>query len=74
MDLASIHPLIVINHRQDKTTKAMWDNLQMIFNQYHRARLFNIEYKIAKYSQGDLSIQDYFLEFQNLWDEFANIF
>jgi hypothetical protein len=32
-----------------------------------------LEYEIANYIQGDLSIQEYFIGFQILWEEFADI-
>ena len=71
--LGSIDPLIVLNLRPYKTTKSMWDYLQKVYNQDNSARRFQLEYKIANYSQGGLSVQDYFSGFQNLWAEFTDI-
>lgn len=71
--LGSIDPLIVLNLRPYKTAKAMWDYLQKVYNQDHSARGFQLKYEIANYSQGGLSIQDYFSGFQNLWSEFTDI-
>ena len=71
--LGSINPLIGLNLRPYKIAKATWDYLQKIYNQDNSARRFHLEYKIANYSQGDLSIQDYYFGFQNLWAEFKDI-
>jgi len=71
--LGSIDPLIVLNLRPYKTAKAMWDYLQKVYNQDHSARRFQLEHEIAMYSQGGLSVQDYFSGFQNLWAEFTDI-
>ncbi|XP_015160344.1 uncharacterized protein [Solanum tuberosum] len=71
--LGSIDPLIVLNLRPYKTAKAMWDYLQKVYNQDNSARRFQLEYEIANYSQGGLSIHDYFSGFQNLWAEFTDI-
>lgn len=58
--LGSIDPFIVLNLKPYKTTKAMWDYLQKVYNQDHSARRFQLEHEIANYSQGGFSIQDYF--------------
>ncbi|KAH0642458.1 hypothetical protein KY290_035283 [Solanum tuberosum] len=71
--LGSIDPLIVLNLRPYKTAKAMWDYLRKVYNQDHSARHFQLEHEIAMYSQGGLSVQDYFSRFQNLWAEFIDI-
>nr|XP_009802827.1 PREDICTED: uncharacterized protein LOC104248291 [Nicotiana sylvestris] len=71
--LGSIDPLIVLNLRPYKAAKAMWDYLQKVYNQDNRARRFQLEHEIATYSQGGLSVQDYFSGFQNLWAEFTDI-
>ncbi|XP_047264278.1 uncharacterized protein LOC124896665 [Capsicum annuum] len=56
-----------------KTAKTMWDYLQRVYKQDNSARRFHLEYEIANCSQEDLSIQDYFSGFQNLWAEFTDI-
>ncbi|KAF3635235.1 putative disease resistance protein RPM1-like [Capsicum annuum] len=71
--LGSIDPLIVLNLRPYKTAKAMWDYLQRVYKQDNSARRYHLEYEIANYSQEDLSIQDYFSGFKNLWAEFTDI-
>ncbi|XP_049365715.1 uncharacterized protein LOC125830578 [Solanum verrucosum] len=71
--LGLIDPLIVLNLRPYKTTKAIWDYLRKVYNQDNSARRLQLENEIANYSQGGLSIQDYFYGFQNLWAEFTDI-
>ena len=71
--LASIDQLIVFNMRPYKTAKDMWEYLKKVYNQDNTARRFQLEYDIANYSQGNLSIQDYFSGFQSLWAEFVDI-
>ena len=70
--LVSVDQLIVFNLRSYKIAKDMWEYLK-VFNQDNTARRFQLEYDIANYSQGNLSIQDYFSRFHSLWDEFVNI-
>ena len=58
--LGSIDLLIVLNLRSYKTTKVMWDYLKKVYNQDNSTRRFQLEYEVANYSQGGLSVQDYF--------------
>ena len=71
--LASVNQLIVFNLRSYKTAKDMWEYLKKVYNQDNTAKRFQLEYDIANYSQGNLSIQDYFSGFQSLWAEFVDI-
>lgn len=59
--------------RPHSTGKAMWEYLKKVYSQPKFSRIFQLECEIANYTQGSLSIQDYFYEFQNLWSEFSNI-
>ena len=65
--------LIVLNLMPYTTTKSMWEYLKKVYYQDNIARRFQLEYEIASYTQGDLSIQDYFSRFNNLWGEFIDI-
>ncbi|XP_020081227.1 uncharacterized protein LOC109704856 [Ananas comosus] len=51
----------------------MWEYLKKVYNQTHLARRFQLECEITNYTQGGLSIQDYFSGFQKLWAEFSDI-
>ena len=70
---ASVDQLIVFNQRSYKIAKDMWEYLKKVYNQDNTARCFQLEYDIVNYSQGNLSIQDYFSKFQSLWAEFVDI-
>ncbi|KAK0584328.1 hypothetical protein LWI29_011194 [Acer saccharum] len=71
--LGSVDPLIVLNLRPYKTAKTMWEYLLKVYHQDNTAHRFQLEYEIANYTQGNLSIQDYFSSFQNLWGEFSDM-
>ncbi|XP_031265933.1 uncharacterized protein LOC116124354 [Pistacia vera] len=71
--LGSMDPIIVLNLRPCKTAKSMWEYLKKVYNQDNIARCSQLEYEIASYTQGDLSIQDYFSGFNNIWGEFTDI-
>ena len=53
----------VFNLRSYKTAKDMWEYLKKVYNQDNTAGRFQLDYDIANYSQGNLSIQDYFSGF-----------
>ncbi|XP_031283759.1 uncharacterized protein LOC116142466 [Pistacia vera] len=71
--LGSVDPIIVLNLRSYKTAKSTWEYLKRVYNQDNIARRSQLEYEIASYTQGDLSIQDYFSGFNNIWGEFTDI-
>jgi hypothetical protein len=71
--LGSVDPLIVLNLRLYKTVKIMWEYLKKVYYQDNNARRFQLENDISNYSQYNLSIQDYYSIFQNLWAEYTNI-
>ncbi|XP_038979372.1 uncharacterized protein LOC113461231 [Phoenix dactylifera] len=64
---------MVNNLRSFSTAKEMWDYLKRIYNQDNNARRFQLELEIANYSQGNLSIQEYYSSFLNLWNEYTGI-
>ncbi|KAJ0076088.1 hypothetical protein Patl1_34260 [Pistacia atlantica] len=49
-------PIIVLNLRSYKTAKSMWEYLKKVYNQDNIARRSQLEYEIASYTQGDLSM------------------
>ena len=65
--------LIFLNLRPYTTAKSMWEYLKKVYYQDNTARRSQLEYKLASYTRGDLSIQNYFSRFNNHWGEFANI-
>ena len=64
--LGSVDPLIVLNLWPCKSAKTMQEYLLKIYHQDNTARRFQLEYEIANYTQGNLSIQ-------NLWGEFSDM-
>uniref|UniRef100_A0A151UEC5 Uncharacterized protein n=1 Tax=Cajanus cajan TaxID=3821 RepID=A0A151UEC5_CAJCA len=71
--LGSIEPQLVNNLRSFSNAKSMWDYLKQIYNQDNAAKRFQLELNIANYKQGDMSIQDYYSGFLNLWAEHSAI-
>ena len=71
--LGSADPLLILNLKPHKTAKLMWEYLKKVYHQDHSARRFQLETDLATYSQGTLSVQEYFCGFQNLWAEFSDI-
>jgi len=51
----------------------MWEHLLKVCHQDNTACRFQLEYEIVSYTQGNLSIQEYFSGFQNLWGEFSDV-
>lgn len=47
----------------------MWDHLKKLYRQTIKAREFYLDTKLAKYTQGDRTIQEYYSDFLNLWNE-----
>jgi len=71
--LSSIEPHLVLNLRPYKTAAAMWNYLNKVYNQDNTARCFQLEYEMANFTQGSLSIEEYFSGFQNLWANYSDI-
>jgi hypothetical protein len=63
----------VLNLRAYKTAKTMWEYLLKVYHQDNTTCQFQLEYDIASYTQGNLSIHEYFPGFQNLWGEFSDV-
>jgi len=63
----------VNNLRSFGTTREMWDYLKHIYHQDNTARRFQLEFKISNFSQGNLSIEQYYYGFINLWSEYSGI-
>lgn len=51
--MSSVEPHIVLNLRPYKTAKGMWAYLKQIYHRKNSAQLFQLEYEIAHYTQGD---------------------
>ena len=64
--LGSIKPHMVNNLRYFSTAKEMWEYLRRIYNQDNNACCFQLELEIAYFTQGNLSIEQYYSGFLNL--------
>jgi hypothetical protein len=51
----------------------MWEYLRRVYYQESSARKYHPELEIAKFNQGNLTIQQFYTEFINLWSEFSGI-
>lgn len=71
--LGSVEPHLIMNLKPYSTSKEMWRYLKQVYHQDNSARQFHLECAIAEYAQGNLSIQDYYSGFQNLWSEYDSI-
>ena len=71
--LSSVEPHLVLNMRPYKTIATMWNYLHMVYNQDNSARHFQLEYEMANFTQGSLSIEEYFSGCQTLWTDYSDI-
>lgn len=71
--LSSVDARIVLSLRPFRCSKDMWNYLKKIYNQENSARRFQLELELSEYSQGNLSIQDYYFGFLNLWAEYQEL-
>ncbi len=71
--LSSIEPHMVNNLHSFTTAKEMWDHLRRIYHQENAARKFQLELEIGNYKQGNLSIDQFYAGFLNLWSEYSGI-
>ncbi|KAJ0081991.1 hypothetical protein Patl1_11439 [Pistacia atlantica] len=71
--LSSVKPHLVLNLKPYKTAAAMWNYLNTVYKQDNSARRFQLEYEMANFTQGSLSIEEYFSDFQTLWADYSDI-
>ncbi|XP_022866906.1 uncharacterized protein LOC111386677 [Olea europaea var. sylvestris] len=64
---------MVNNLRSFTTAKEMWDYLRRIYYQDNSARKFQLELDIGNYRQGNLSIEQFYSGFINLWSEYSKL-
>ena len=71
--LSSVESHLVLNLRPYKTAAAMWTYLNTVYNQDNSAKRFHLEYEMANFTQGSLSIEEYYSGFQTLWPDYYDI-
>ncbi|KAJ0082875.1 hypothetical protein Patl1_11567 [Pistacia atlantica] len=64
---------MVNNLRGFTTVKGMWDYLRRIYYQDNSARKFQLELDIGNYRQGNLSIEQFYSGFINLWSDYSGL-
>ncbi|GMI99344.1 hypothetical protein HRI_003603700 [Hibiscus trionum] len=63
-----------IDHVRDlKSPKQVWETLQQLFTKKNTARLQFLENELALVTQGNLSIEEYFLKVKNLCSEISEL-
>ena len=71
--LGSVEPHMINNLRSFGTGKEIWDYFQRIYSQNNLTQKFQVEMGIANYKQGNLSIEQFYAGFLNLWSEYTGI-
>ena len=71
--LGSVEPHFILNLKPCKSAREMWDYLKKIYQQGNAARQFHLELDISQFSQGILSIQEYYNGFRRMWSEYDEI-
>lgn len=71
--LGSVDPSILLNLKPYKTSKEMRGYLKKVYNQSNTARRFHLELELGQLSQGNMSIQEFYSSFENLWAEYTDI-
>jgi hypothetical protein len=64
---------MINNLRSFGTGKEIWDYFRRIYSQNNSAKTFQVEMGIANYKQGNLSIEQFYAGFLNLWSEYTGI-
>ena len=67
--LNSIDSSLAVALQAYTTAADMWAHLKKVYHQTNKARKFHLDSEIAKYTQGDKSVQEYFNGFLTLWTE-----
>ena len=67
--LNSIDPSLAVALQAYATAAKMWAHLKKIYHQTNKARKFHLDSEIAKFTQGDRSVHEYFNGFLILWTE-----
>ena len=47
----------------------MWDHLKKLYHQTNKEKKFHLDTELARYYQGDKSVQEYYSGFLALWTE-----
>ena len=64
-----VSPRIATSMVYRKTAKEVWNNLQNMFSQGNGPSVYQLQKDLASFSQGELSMTEYFTNLSILWDE-----
>ena len=67
-----VSPRIATSMVYRKTAKEVWKKLQNMFSQGNGPRVYQLQKDLASFSQGELSVTEYFTNLSILWDELQN--
>ena len=67
-----VSPRIATSMVYRKTAKEVWNKLQSMFSQGNGPRVYQLQKDLASFSQGELSVTEYFTNLSILWDELQN--
>ncbi|CAN1222790.1 Retrovirus-related Pol polyprotein from transposon TNT 1-94 [Linum grandiflorum] len=67
--IGSIESSIALTLRSFPSAAAIWNHLHRTYSHVNTSRIFDLEYALANLTQGELSINDYYLAATHLWTE-----
>lgn len=67
--LSSVEEHILISLQSYDKASEMWTHLCKLYVQTNNARKFYVDLELAKYTQGDRNVQEYYNGFRALWTE-----
>ncbi|KAG6670394.1 hypothetical protein CIPAW_01G307800 [Carya illinoinensis] len=70
--LGSIDPHIILNLRSFKNARDVWNHLKWLYTQNNVAKRFQLELEMSNFSQGALSVEEFYSGFCNLWTEYTD--
>lgn len=73
LDLGIVNPQFFLHLKPYKTAQEMQAYIKLIYHQENLARRFQLEHEIAQFSQGSMTVEDYYHGFLAPWTEFADI-
>ncbi|CAN0854808.1 Retrovirus-related Pol polyprotein from transposon RE1 [Linum grandiflorum] len=67
--IGSVETLIGLTFRSFDTAMQIWSHLQTVYTHVISSRLFDLEYELANLTQGEQSINQYYMAATRLWTE-----
>ncbi|CAN0898571.1 Retrovirus-related Pol polyprotein from transposon RE1 [Linum grandiflorum] len=67
--IGSVETPIALTFRSFDTAAQIWSHLQTVYTQVSSSRLFDLEYELANLTQGEQTINQYYMAATRLWTE-----